>query len=89
MVEEEDGTGQTRLTLVVHPDVGPVDEARVLARLRGALAAGRWEDWFPSRVWQGAGTFRVVRRAPHAGSRGKILPLHFPHRQSRACEPIS
>ena len=75
LVEEEDASGQTRLTLLVHPALGPVDEARLLARLREALAAGDRSGRFMSAVWQNAGTFRVVREPPHASLRGKILPL--------------
>ncbi len=78
LVEEEDGTGQTRLTLVVHPEVGQVDEERLLARLREALEEGSWGNRFQSTLWQAAETFRLARRVPHASPRGKILPLHFP-----------
>lgn len=76
LVEEEDASGQTRLTLRVHPALGYVDEARLLARLREALAAGDRGGRFMSAVWQDSGTFRVLREPPRASLRGKILPLH-------------
>ncbi len=78
IVEEEDGAGQTRLTLRVHPAVGPVDEARLLARLQEGLAVAEGTR-FQTAIWQGAGTLRIRREAPHASARGKILPLHIPH----------
>jgi hypothetical protein len=78
LVEEEDRNGQTRLTLVVDPRVGVIDEAALLARIAEAFASGAWGNRFMSRLWQDAGTFRVERRAPHASRRGKILPLHLP-----------
>jgi len=78
LVEEEDGSGQTRLTLVVHPEVGAVDEAKILLRLQEALAQGSSANQFQSGIWQDAGTLRIRREAPHASARGKILPLHIP-----------
>ena len=76
LVEEEDN-GQTRLTLVVHPKVGAVDEAKLLLRLHGKLAQGSSANRFQSTVWQDAGTLRVRRQAPYASPTGKILPLHI------------
>lgn len=81
LVEEEDGNGQTRLTLVVHPDVGNLDEEKILARLRAALADGSRTNRFTTWVWQDAGTFRIRREAPYASPRGKILPLHMSARE--------
>lgn len=78
LVEEEDEAGQTRLTLLVHPSVGNLDESRLVSRLLESLSAGSRGHQFMARVWQGAGTLRVRRQAPHASPRGKILPLHIP-----------
>jgi hypothetical protein len=75
LVEEEDAGGQTRLTLLVHPAVGQLDEARLLAILREALARGDRGGRFMTDLWQNAGTFRVRREPPRASARGKILPL--------------
>ena len=77
LVEEEDGNGQTRLTLVVHPDVGELDEVKSLARLRDVLADESRSNQFMTGVWENAGTFRVRRENPYASPRGKILPLHL------------
>jgi hypothetical protein len=77
LVEEEDDRGQTRLTLCVHPAVKNCDEVRLVSRLRAALEEGSRGNRFMTQLWQNAGTFRVVRKAPHATSRGKILPLHI------------
>lgn len=83
LTEEEDGNGQTRLTLVVHPDVGNLDEGKILARLRAALADGSRTNRFTTWVWQDAGTFRIRREAPHMSARGKILPLHISQAQTK------
>jgi hypothetical protein len=75
LVEEEDENGQTRLSLVVDPAVGDINEQRLLSRLRDALGELAWH----SRFWQDAGTFRIKRAIPHTSARGKLLPLHIAH----------
>jgi hypothetical protein len=82
LVEEEDGTGQTRLTLVVHPEVRELDIERILSRLRTHLALGSSGNRFMTKIWESAGTFRVKRQIPYVSSRGKILPLHILKRSS-------
>jgi hypothetical protein len=77
LVEEEDGTGQTRLTLVVDPQVKDLDEKRILARLRVELSKRSRGDRFMTDVWARAGTFKLKRTAPYASPRGKVLPLHI------------
>lgn len=77
LVEEEDERGQTRLSLVVHPAVGNLDERRICTVLRAALSQGNRWNRVIARLWQDACTFRVVRKSPHASLRGKILPLHI------------
>ena len=79
LVEEEDDHGQTRLTLRVHPEVGEVNESRLLSRLQEGLALGSRGNRFMSKLWQDMGTFRISRKIPHASGRGKILPLHINH----------
>jgi len=77
LVEEEDRAGQTRLTLVVHPAIGPLDEVKMMARLRAAFADGSRGNRFMTGVWENAETFKVRREIPYASPRGKILPLHI------------
>ena len=78
LVEEEDPNGQTRLTLIVHPQVGNVEEQKLVARLQETLGRGSRTNQFQSKIWQAAGTLRVRRAIPHASTRGKIQPLHIP-----------
>jgi hypothetical protein len=77
VVEEEDEQGQTRLTLLVHPEIGDLNEEKLLSRLQQNLAQGSRSNRFMTGIWQDARTFRVRRQAPHASARGKILPLHI------------
>jgi len=88
MVEEEDGTGQTRLTLVVDPEVGPLDEKMLLQTIRTAFSNGSRGNRFMTEVWESAGTFRITRQKPHASRRGKILPLHIPRDQEGRLERL-
>ncbi|MDH3444178.1 MAG: hypothetical protein OEN50_09675 [Deltaproteobacteria bacterium] len=77
LVEEEDARGQTRLTLVVRPNVKELNEKKLLLRLMQGLASGSRNHRFISQIWQDAGTFRIRRELPHASPRGKVLPLHI------------
>ena len=77
LVEEEDDRGQTRLTLLIHPEIGDVDETKLLLRLQQGLAQGSRNHRFVSRIWQDAGTFRIRREAPYTSARGKTLPLYI------------
>ena len=52
LVEEEDGGGLTRLILRVRPEVGQVDEARLLDRLQAVLRNGSRDQQFMARLWQ-------------------------------------
>jgi hypothetical protein len=77
LIEDEDDAGQTTLTLLVHPDLNGLDEARVLTRLRTEMAKRSRGHRFMATVWENAGTFKIKRAVPHASPRGKILPLHM------------
>jgi hypothetical protein len=76
LVEEEDGTGKTRLSLVVNPDLALPDEDTVVATVLGALDAGRHPATFAATLWGQAGALRVKRDRPIWGAGGKFLPLH-------------
>ncbi len=82
LVEEEDETGQTRLTILVHPNIRNLDENRLIARITAAFADGPRGNRFMTGVWKNAGTFQIRRTQPHASPRGKILPLHIRRHQN-------
>jgi hypothetical protein len=77
LVEEEDGEGQTRLTLLVHPDIEDLNEEKLLSRVYEVLGQGSRDNRFATKLWQDAGTLRIRRQAAHASGRGKVLPLHI------------
>jgi hypothetical protein len=74
LLEAEDEHRVTRLFLLVSPDVGPVDEQKVLARFVEELLrvpfSGAPATWFQDQ------TIRVVRRHPVETPSGKLLPFH-------------
>ena len=75
LLETEDEDHLTRLFLVVSPEVGPLDEQKVLARFVEALHHSQPRGAI-SPLWTQAGTIRVVRREPVPTPRGKLLPFH-------------
>jgi len=77
LVEEEDEKGQTRLTLVVHPEIGRIDNEKILSRLREGLAQGSRDHRFMSKIWEDAKTYRLRREVPYSSARGKTLPLRI------------
>jgi hypothetical protein len=76
ILEEEDSLGFTRLTVLVSPSVGRVDEVRLLETIHGELRNGRSNRNLISEMWSQANTLQVRRSFPLATGRGKIFPLH-------------
>jgi hypothetical protein len=78
-VLEEEEAGLPRVSLVVSPSVGAIDEASVIGTVLAVLAAdggGARGNRAMAAHWRDAGLLRVVRRAPLATTAAKILPLH-------------
>jgi hypothetical protein len=74
LLEEEDHEGFTRLSILVHPRVGGLDEAAVLACATETL----WTTHgaVSTQVWKEANIVRVRRDPPMLTKAGKCLPLH-------------
>ncbi len=77
LVEEEGEAGLSRVSIIVGPSVGAVDEAAVIETVLDMLQK------YPtgggavmSEEWRQANTLRVVRREPYATRTAKIQPLH-------------
>jgi hypothetical protein len=81
LLEEEDAEGFTRLSVLVHPRLGDVDEEGLRACVERALA--RQSD-VGARVWTETGTLRVQRAAPLLTGAGKVMTLHHRGRAPRA-----
>lgn len=74
LVEHEDKDGQTRLTLLVHPRLGPIDQPAVLDCVEEALNVSR--DWVKARVFRRLETLQIRRAAPMPTRAGKMMSLH-------------
>jgi len=77
LLEEEIETGQTMLTLRIHPRLGDLDESRILARFIEELGKADRNQKFIAGNWSKTGTFRVVREAPRTSPRGKTAPVQL------------
>jgi hypothetical protein len=77
MVEEEE-EGLPRVSILVSPRVGPVDEEAVIETVLSALTSSD-TNRRQAGMWRSAGTLRVRRSEPFATATGKIAPLHVPN----------
>ncbi len=83
LVEEEGRDGQPRLSLLVHPSVGPLDTSAVADAFLSAIGGGSGAERVMALHWRDAGLLRVERRAPLVTASGKILHLHQSRREER------
>ena len=74
LIEEEGAGGGSRLRLLVHPAVGPLDAAVVADTFLDALSARSTTEQVMAQQWRGAGLVQVDRQPPRATG-GKILHL--------------
>ena len=75
-LEDEDENGLPKVSLVVSPRVGPVDEATAIEAVVDFLnnVPGASDNY--GEQWRQGGTLRLLRREPHATTASKILALH-------------
>ena len=76
LVEDVTPGGESRLRLLVHPAVGPLDVQQVAATFLAAIGHGSGVERVMSLLWREAGVVNVERRVPIVTSAGKILHLH-------------
>jgi hypothetical protein len=77
IVEEEDEKGQTRMSVIVSPEVGAIDEDELIQTVLAELGKGKDTQRMMAQIWSQAKTLRVKRMRPIATARGKLLPLHI------------
>jgi hypothetical protein len=75
LVEREDAQGKSSLALLVHPRLGPVDEAAVADAFLRAIGKSPAEHLMAS-IWRQTDMVRVERSAPMTTATHKILHLH-------------
>jgi hypothetical protein len=77
MVEEEDASGFTRLTVIVSPKITLADESDVVRTVIDNIGGSA------RNIWAQAGTIRVRRAEPTISARGKFTPLHLAQARGR------
>jgi hypothetical protein len=77
-IVEEERTGVPRVSILVSPRLGELDEADLRATALRHLAAAGVAQRMMAEVWATGDSLRVERRAPYVTSGGKVLPLHIP-----------
>jgi hypothetical protein len=75
LLEEEDD-GRTRVSVLVNPSVGTLEDSRVVETVLAHLGRNGRVDAMMAEVWKGADTLRVLRIAPRMTGASKVLPLH-------------
>lgn len=80
LVEEEDNQGRTRLSLVINPSVGDIDERKVIDTVINELRKGVHGGKLASGLWSQVETIQVKRMSPISSS-GKVLTLHLLKKQ--------
>jgi len=73
--EEEDGL--PKISIIISPRVGTVDEQTVIGAVLGRLASYPGCKPMMTKLWKDGQTLRVIRREPLATGAAKILPLHI------------
>jgi hypothetical protein len=77
MIEEEDEQGHTRLSIIVSPEVGEVDEGELTRTVLAELSKGNDTQRMMSEMWSQAKLLMVKRQRPFVTATGKLLPLHI------------
>jgi len=77
LLEEEDEQGFTRLSLLVSPTLGRLDEKAVIEAILEALSQSSVASDLARAHWIKAKTFRVKQQQPVWTARGKMMPLHL------------
>ena len=76
LLEEEDGQGQTRLSLIINPAVGLIDESDIITTLLNELRKSPHPGKLSAGVWSQANAIRI-KRMPPILQMGKVLTLNL------------
>ncbi len=77
LVEEEDERGFTRLSLLISPRVGTINEEAVIDTILKALERSSVSANLARSIWSQTKALRVKRMEPICTARGKLIPLHL------------
>ena len=74
-MEQEIG-GLPKVSIIVSPRIGAVDDAEVVRVVLGALGSGPGFRGMMAGIWAEGQVLQVERREPYTTPTAKILPLH-------------
>jgi hypothetical protein len=77
VVEEEDERGHTRLNIFASPEVGEIDESKLVKTVLAELSKGNDTQRMMADMWSQAEMLQVKRQRPIITAAGKLLPLHI------------
>lgn len=77
LLEEEDEQGFTRLSLLVSPSLGAIDEEALISTVMESLKQSSVAADLARAIWNQAKILRVKRMEPLWTLRGKLMPLHL------------
>jgi hypothetical protein len=83
LLEEEDEKGFTRLSLLVSPKVGAIDEEAMIQVVLEGLRQSSIAADLARAIWRQAKTLQVKRMEPIWTTRGKLIPLYLERRPER------
>ena len=83
LLEEEDTRGETRLTLVISPGVGELEDDRVIETVLDELGKNFHAGRLAAGLWEQAKTIRVRRMSPISLPSGKTMLLHVVNKEKR------
>ena len=84
LIEQEDSSGFTSVTLAISPRVSISEESAVIDAVLQAVQQTGPGGRIASEMWRQSGSLRVARMEPVLTARGKLLPLHLPSRHRNA-----
>jgi hypothetical protein len=84
LLEEEDESGFTRLSLIVSPRIKIADEAMVINTVLDALRQSNGAADLAQAHWRQAKTLQVKRTEPIWTARGKFMPFYLTRRSDRS-----
>jgi len=77
MVEGENERGYTSLSVLVSPEVGEIDEGKLVKTILAELSKGKDTQRMMAEMWSQAEILRVKRQRPFVTAAGKLLPLRI------------
>ena len=82
LLEEEDESGFTRLSLLISPRIEIADETAVIEAMLEALGQSSVAADLARAIWSQAEALQVKREEPIWTARGKLMPLHVQRRSA-------